>query len=1181
MKLGILAEPILVGREKELSKLASHLESAIAGKGITVFVSGDAGAGKTRLANEFLKIAKERGVAVLSGSCLGNVAVPYMPFAQAFGSYFSALYEEESSAVQRFGVNSKKLRAEPVRIEEFGITAWLTGFHPSEEFEKLAVPSPQVWKDQLFAAVGKTLQSISTKSPLTLFIEDIHWADSASLALLHYISRNIKSERILVLATFRGEELTVDAEGHPHPLAEMLRLMRREDLFSEIKLSNLGKTEISKIANHMIGGTVQSELIERLTKESQGNPLFTVESLRMLFERKNLIEENGKWRLTVDDLGIPSKIKDIIIGRLAILKHPQRRILDAASVIGERFDVELLGAVLGQDTLEVLETLNVIARSSSLVCVEGNAYRFDHAKSRDTLYSEIPFPLRRGYHARVAEKLEVSSGDGKLQLSNLAFHFTKAGHKEKSLKYSLAAGTDALARFSNAEAIKYFTYVLQILKEDISRPHEMVIALEGLGDALFANGFFGEAIRKYEQLSNDATLDAIKLRALRKAVVSCYWQGNSEHAMDLAIRAEKYLQADYLEYSRLRLYKGYINARSYGRKREGLEDMVTSLGVFEEANSLADVARALIEISFILGWARRDESLSAALRSVRLYEELGDLSEQGFAIGRLVGVLRQCGFFEEAVEAYSVAIEINKRIGNYNLMALEYMMHGTALEIIGEDEEAIVQSLKGLDAAEKTDAQYAMSFCYGNLVREYSKIGEMERAAEFSKKLDDLFETVPSLKSSVIAVRKAKLSKAVLFSRQGLLEDAKKIFEEYSSPSDIEGGIDYAWTLKKLGRTEEANKISGRWEEIIEENKKRFEHCSIKAYILGSREISVGEELEIRLDLVNVGSKSATLKRIEGIVCTELEISKVPPSFSQKNGALETSGQKLTPIRVTPIKLSLCPVKSGVFHLNPKVIYIDDVGETKAIELNPISITVRPALQIKIKGKTLTAPILSNRVSTGFAELDYLLLGGIPENYAVALTSPSIDERELLIRKFLYPSIDQNQVTFHVTVEPGNSKAFAEQSPSTSFLFICNPRADMMMKNLPNIYRLKGVENLTDIDIALTKAYRHLDRMHKGHRRACIEIISDVLLQHHAVITRKWLTGLLQDLRAKSFTTLAVVNPRMHPPEEVEALLGLFDGEIQLFEKQTVKGVEKILKIRRLYNQKYLDTELSFTAGMN
>ena len=189
-----------------------------------------------------------------------------------------------------------------------------------------------------------------------------------------------------------------------------------------------------------------------------------------------------------------------------------------------------------------------------------------------------------------------------------------------------------------------------------------------------------------------------------------------------------------------------------------------------------------------------------------------------------------------------------------------------------------------------------------------------------------------------------------------------------------------------------------------------------------------------------------------------------------------------------------------------------------------------------------------------------MLLGGIPENYAVILMGPSCDEREELSKRFVRAGLMNGQTTFYVTGELGNVTSLATEFQSTLYLFICNPRADVMVQSLPNVFKMKGIESLTDIDIALTKSFRVLDAQRTGPRRACIEIISDVLLQHHAAISRKWLNGLLTDLKAKGFTTLAVINPQMHPQEEVQAILGLFEGEINIIERQNGKGLEKILR---------------------
>jgi KaiC/GvpD/RAD55 family RecA-like ATPase len=218
--------------------------------------------------------------------------------------------------------------------------------------------------------------------------------------------------------------------------------------------------------------------------------------------------------------------------------------------------------------------------------------------------------------------------------------------------------------------------------------------------------------------------------------------------------------------------------------------------------------------------------------------------------------------------------------------------------------------------------------------------------------------------------------------------------------------------------------------------------------------------------------------------------------------------------------------------------------------------------------------VLPGRITSGYADLDNLLFGGIPENYAVILTSPACDERDVLIKKFLEEGARKGQITFYVTTEARGVSALVEEFQSTFYLFICNPRADTMIKSLPNVFKLKGVENLTEIIIALTKAFRTLDTAPSGPRRACIEIVSDVLLQHHAVQTRRWLTDLIPELRSRGFTTLAVINPQMHPSEEVHAILDPFEGEINICEKETEKGLEKFLKIKKMHNQRYLESEM-------
>jgi adenylate cyclase len=213
-------------------------------------------------------------------------------------------------------------------------------------------------------------------------------------------------------------------------------------------------------------------------------------------------------------------------------------------------------------------------------------------------------------------------------------------------------------------------------------------------------------------------------------------------------------------------------------------------------------------------------------------------------------------------------------------------------------------------------------------------------------------------------------------------------------------------------------------------------------------------------------------------------------------------------------------------------------------------------------------------VSTGYVDLDELLYGGLPSNCAVLLTSPSCGERDLLVRSFLETGVKNGEVAFYVTINPGSAKTLADGYPSSFWLFVCNPQADAIAKDAPNVVKLKGVENLTEISIAMTSAIRKLDPSQKGARRICLDLVSDVLLQHHTVQTRRWMAGLIPELKSAGFTTLGVMDSRIHPSEELYAILGLFDGEISIFEKEDERGGGKYLKINKMSNQRYLEDEL-------
>jgi predicted ATPase len=1217
LKSRVLAEPALVGRTRELDELQQYLKLAVEGKGTTVFVSGEAGTGKTRLVNEFLSQARQKNeIAVLTGWCLSNADVPYFPFIEAFSTYYSTLNVENILGNPKLSSSQVGSDSERVGNEELELESWLKGPATTGSTSVPGYLSPQALKDQTFAAVTKALLGISADRPTILFVDDIHWADSASLALLNYISRFIVSRRVLVLATFRSEDLIPDSEGRPHPLVEALRLMGRENLFKEVKLPILGRSDVSLMAENMIGGRVQLAFAEKLINESQGNPLFVVESLRMLSEKGSLVQENNGWRLSVDELGIPYKIKDIILRRVEVLKPNQRKLLDLASVIGAKFDPELLGVLLGQDDLEVLETLSGIAKSTSLVVCEGNYYRFDHAKCRDALYEEISPPLKRAYHCKIAEKLEADLKGEKLPVSDLAFHYSQAGNREKAIKYSLAAGEEALALFCGAEAIKHFKCVLDNTADAKEYANERTTALEGLGDGLYARARCGEAVEVFEQLSVTAKSELVKIRALRKAMYASLLRGDMSRAMEIARKTVENPQLDLLENARVLLAKGMV--KSYGAdNKDALPLMEEALGVFNEEYSLPDVADALTEMGLAyMDNGQMENALAAQLRSCTLSEYMRNLNRQHYAHSILDVVFLYCGLLKEAQESNAESFNIAKKVSDPISLAWEEsfgyclkaiiveteaatrMFSGLSLEskrafgtgarikfllgslLSGALNEfkrglkaAVVEALKGAECAEETDSYFAQSFNYAELTKLYAELGEMEQAEEYYKKMVKLLDET-SVAGLLIVQGSCLFSKAVFFSAKRQWEEANQFYEEIMKtalPLGLQAGVrqSYCWALLQQGRFAEAKMQFDEARKIFASLEKQFEHSNIQGYLIAPMRVEMGREFSMRLDIVNVAKNPGVLVKVEDLVPSDFKVTSTQPSLNVQNGSIEMEEKKINPFQDESITLTVQATKIGAFDLNPQVVYVDELGETKTCMPKPVQIVVQPA--------NPTFEVVPGRVSTGFSVLDELLFGGIPENSAIVLASPSVDERELLIKKFLQAGAKTGEATFYITAEPNNAKALAEQYPSNFYLFICNPRADTGMLSMPNVAKIKGVESLTEIDISLTKAFRKLIPTATGPKRACIEIISDALLQHHTVVTRKWLSELLPDLKAKGFTTLAVIDPQLHPQEETLAVLGLFDGEIRISEKETAKGTQRVLKIRKLYNQKYQENEIILT----
>ena len=922
-----LPDPVLVGRKSELEELNRFLDLALEGKGTTVFISGEAGSGKTRLITEFLEKSKKKDVNILFGWCLDEAAVPYFPFVEAFDSY-SALNDNKGAVA----LNQKIL-----------LKSGLLATNQSElnEFVNL---QPQVWKDRAFHRVTEELLFLSAKKPLILVLDDIHWADSASLSLLHYLSRKVSSERILIIATFRREELR-RFERQRNRLSKILLLMGRDALFNEIKLTNLSNHDVGRIAESMLKGNLRSELVEKLASESQGNPLFAVESLRMLYQQGSLSKKNGQWILGVNSFEIPRKVKDVILRRLDTLKPRQRKILDIASVVGQKFDARLVANVASYDNTDVLRALDNIAKRTLIVRCESSGYRFEHEKFREMLYKEIPPLLRKEYHFRIAKEIEsMELGGTKVSASDIAYHFVHSENKVKAIEHSLRAGKDSLSRFSNFEAIDHFSFVIKSTVNDEKFILERGRALEGLGDALAANCMYADAIKTYDQLA-EIERGSVRLRALRKAMDAAFIKGDKpDLLLKYAKEAEELASDDRLELGRIISNRGRAFAwAGRGERKLDMADYKTALQIFEEENSIADVADALWRIGEA---CLSPEGLGYLLHSRAIFKGLGDHRKE-LVVSRSIGtVFLFLGLFQEArrelvnvmrdAERFSVTDELARAIG----------MLGLLDQYEGKYGEALSKVLKALESIEKTDVKYVKSFNLGALTRLYSKLGDLKRAEKY---LDKITKLPPEVLSTWNVKLNVALAKGVYLAAKGMWKESNQIFEALPT-AYLENSPfiqEQIWALEKQGRTDEVKVLRNKVQKKIEQNEKWIERVNMQLSAIAPMKVLSGEEFEIRFDIVNPSKNFRTLIKVRSLIPPDSEIISIPSFCSIQNNSLDFENRAIGPFQVETIKIKLLCVTAGVYDFEPCLYYSTELNEFRSDRAKPLTITVQPGAKIK------------------------------------------------------------------------------------------------------------------------------------------------------------------------------------------------------------------------------------------
>jgi len=455
----------LVGRDEELKALKTAARVLIdSGRGGTVLIGGEAGVGKTRLASEALAYARRRDAWVLRGACLyGEGPEPYHPFVEALARCLESLEQEGRQKMLAFiREEAPELKALMSRLMTAARTRRIT---------KLTDPEEQIAtsKERLFEAISQALLFLSERTPVVLLVDDLQWADSGSLQLLHYVARSARERRLLVLGTYRTEDLLPEEEGVPHPLVDTMQRMRREDLFHGVELRGLGPEEVGLMLRFIFSRERFSpDFRASLYQETGGNPFFVIEALKLLRDEGVIFERKGVWRerREITRADIPDRVYDVIARRIARLTDEQRELLQVAAVVGERFTGEALSGVANESRVRVFQALNRLERVHQLIRLEGEGFLFGHAKVREILYDEISPGLRREYHLAYGAYLEGRAGQGGEEgVADLACHFYRGGAFDRALPYLVRAGDRAARVFAYREARDFYGWALEALPE--------------------------------------------------------------------------------------------------------------------------------------------------------------------------------------------------------------------------------------------------------------------------------------------------------------------------------------------------------------------------------------------------------------------------------------------------------------------------------------------------------------------------------------------------------------------------------------------------------------------------------------------------------------------------------------------------------------------------------------------
>jgi len=560
-------------------------------------------------------------------------------------------------------------------------------------------------RERPFELIFAVLERLAAEEPMLLVLEDVHWADQTSLELLHHLAHRAPSLRMLILATYRSDELHA-----AHPLRRLLGSMARDRVGEEMRISPLNREETTEMLRCMLDTEPNPAFASAIWRRSEGNPFFVEELISVLAGSGNL-KPDEEAAIILERAPLPSTVSEAVLERVNAIGPRAHETLAAAAVIGRSFDFEDLRGLLGMSELELLEILEQLVSHQLLredPLVRKDSYSFPHALMQEAMYESLISRRRRLLHRRVALVLEKRAGSTPSRLDELAFHFRVGGEHEKAWHYAKLAGDEAVRLRAWDDAAAHYENALQSLEEmsdETERAAELLERLAGVAwrqsRSVSGRQFTEEALRLRRSLGQTEET----ARLLRRVASLRIEEGDTEgagEALDEALRLlgkssdSTQLGAIYDDLGKLSLARGDLDTAEH-LLTHGLSLASKDAQTAEEVPALVSLGELSVLGGAVSAGVSRLDLALALLKEGRLpFERLTRVYAEG------VRVLLLAQDYNRALTWANAAIDLCRKQSVVGLDALFRAMRAVILTITSGEEDTLAAAASAVDDLRRT-----------------------------------------------------------------------------------------------------------------------------------------------------------------------------------------------------------------------------------------------------------------------------------------------------------------------------------------------------------------------------------------------------------------------------------------------------------------------------------------------